>query len=1092
MLSLTRIFLHNWHRFRHTLIQVDDSLYLAGHNGSGKSSVLDALQVALIADLTQIRFNSSAQERSERTLDTYVRSKIGESRFLRPGNTVAYIALEFADPRRDTAVTLGACIEAGEGKPAERTHFILSEALDPGLFFNAGRELTRRDLRKLLRGRRGAKVYDHVGEYRDELLNRLGGLNERFFDLFLKALRFDPIRDIRGFVEQWLLDKRPLEVKHLQSVKERLADLRRDAEDVEQRLAALDVILDHQSEARRLRRLCDQYALLAALLRAEEARYAVNAHQTDLARLQDQTVQHQTQLAEAQAAFKGAEHAWLEARDRLNRSESLQRKRQLEALIAETQRKADETRTRWHELRRALSNEVDGLRSLLSDSVLEPAEASAFLALLETTAGLMDSAAPPANLASALEAALPAAEAALERAQAAQVRLRDQAAALRQQGDDVQQRLANLRRDGQLHYPSNVEHLRRLLTARLGQAPALVCELLEVEDERWQNAVEAMLGARRFNLVVPPEDFERALHELDRARAEEKLYDVGLVDLERAQSGARPPQPGSLARHVRAQTEALQAYVNTVLGNIIACEAVSELRQHRRAVTPEVVAYQEYTVRAVPPRSYQPWFIGSRARRSQIELLERQLSEIGDYLAALAPQVQTVEAQVARLKRAGQLRILHERLHQPLDEGPLRAQLADYEAELRTLDLSGVEELEREERRLYSLKEQERQSVEATQKELTRLEERAGVLHGQLQDAQRALTERELQADETRTRFPDVAADAGRLLAERLAQPVLNLAESARNAEIRGKGFETEASKRMQQLTEAATAYNTQNAFAAIAHDPHEERYAQEQQRLAATELPRFKEQIAQAEREAEEELREHILHELREHIEGARRKLRQVNDALADLDFHGERYRFISAPASELQEYYDLITGSQLLGSGPLLESEFYRQHQAAFDRLYETLTRKPSSEADAAEQERLTDYRGYLDYDIEIKRNGEVSRLSRIMHQTSGGEAQTPFYLTIAASFVQLYRIGEHSARPTLRLVAFDEAFSKMDQDRIGSTLELFQRFSLQVITATPLERCEYLVPKMCTNLVLTAVGDKVLIEPYRNYKARLDSKQ
>jgi uncharacterized protein YPO0396 len=119
-----------------------------------------------------------------------------------------------------------------------------------------------------------------------------------------------------------------------------------------------------------------------------------------------------------------------------------------------------------------------------------------------------------------------------------------------------------------------------------------------------------------------------------------------------------------------------------------------------------------------------------------------------------------------------------------------------------------------------------------------------------------------------------------------------------------------------------------------------------------------------------------------------------------------------------------------------------------------------------------------------------GQKSRLSRIMNQTSGGETQTPFYLTIAASFVQLYRIQERSKRPTIRLVAFDEAFSKMDQSRIGATLELFQHFNLQIITATPLERCEYLAPKICTSLVLTAVKDNVHIEPYHNYLARLQT--
>ncbi len=147
------------------------------------------------------------------------------------------------------------------------------------------------------------------------------------------------------------------------------------------------------------------------------------------------------------------------------------------------------------------------------------------------------------------------------------------------------------------------------------------------------------------------------------------------------------------------------------------------------------------------------------------------------------------------------------------------------------------------------------------------------------------------------------------------------------------------------------------------------------------------------------------------------------------------------------------------------------------------------PQSEAERREQDHMIGYRRYLNYDIEITHaNGQISRLSRIMGQTFGGETQTPFYLTIAASFVQLYRIGERDSRPILRLVAFDEAFSKMDQDRIGATLDLFQQFGLQIITATPLERCEYLVPKICTSLVLSTIGDGVWIEPYRNYVARM----
>src|SRR5262245_65471692 len=99
-----------------------------------------------------------------RTMDTYVRGKIGEDRWLRPGNTVAYLALEFWDRRQDTKLTVGACIEAGEGKGSsgDRMYFILAEALDPALFLRDGRELARGELKQLLKTTRGGDRFDQV------------------------------------------------------------------------------------------------------------------------------------------------------------------------------------------------------------------------------------------------------------------------------------------------------------------------------------------------------------------------------------------------------------------------------------------------------------------------------------------------------------------------------------------------------------------------------------------------------------------------------------------------------------------------------------------------------------------------------------------------------------------------------------------------------------------------------------------------------------------------------------------------------------------------------------------------------------------
>lgn len=1116
MLSLTRIFLHNWHRFHHHLIDVEDSLYLAGHNGSGKSSVLDALQVVLVADLQKIRFNSSAQERSARDLDSYVRGQIGEHHHLRPGNTVAYVALEFTDEQNaSNHLTLGSCIEAGATRPVERSYFILSEKLDPEMFVPGGRPLPRRELKQLLgRGRRGARIFTQVGEYREEMLNRLGGLNERFFDLFLRALTFQPIRDIRQFVEQWLLEEQPLEVETLKRVVERLTQLRLTTEQVEAQTVALQAIVDRQFEVLRLRQRHNEYVLLAARLHHVAARKRVAELERQQTRLDEHIAAGTVELARLQAALNGSREALREAEVRLHSSDVVRRREELQKQMQEATRQASIIVERRASLWRELRREAHALRSMLEISLFEPAETVSFSALVNAVSALDDDAPPPDSLDDQLAAALPALDATHVRASENEFRLRQEIETLRERAAVLKHELEALRRSGRPTYPEHVERFRDMLAPVIGERPLLLCELLEVPAERWQDAVEAMLGHRRFNVIVLPEHFETALETLDRARERERLYDVGLLDLAQAQREGRPAGDGSLALQVATDLRLLRAYLDHVLGDIITCESARDLRRHRRAVTPEVVLYSEWTARAIPPARYQPWFIGERAKGSQIAARERELEEINSSRQTLTPALERAASHAAALKGARDALIgLSQRLDAPLNERGWLEEIAECEAELKTLDMSGVAALEAEVERLKHLVTRAEEAKDSLTAQVGGLATEVEQLARERQTAQRDSDEREFQLRELCAQHSEAVINASaEMLTQRLAQldgaiqeDARGLTESAqtlasppsldetiRNTEVAARNFSTRMANESERLLEAATAYNLRFQFAAAAGNALETRYNEELQRLSATELPRYKEQVAAAQREAEEELREHVLHKLREQITGARLQLERINDALDRLEFRGERYRFRSQPAEESRDFYDLIIEApQHLGGGSLYESKFYEDHRAIFDHFYEILIRPPRTDMEQAERERLVDYRRYLDYDIEVTHpDGRTSRLSKIVNQTSGGETQTPFYLTIAASFVQLYRIYERTGRPTIRLVVFDEAFSKMDQARIGATLELFQDFNLQIVTATPLERCEYLVPKICTSLVLTSVGEHVLIEPYRNYEARLEA--
>ena len=424
-LSLTRIFLHNWHRFQHDVIEVEDSLYLAGHNGSGKSSVLDALQVVLIADLVHVRFNSSAQDKSDRTLDTYVRGKLGEDYWLRPGNTIAYIALEFADRRRDLAVTLGVCIEAGEGRTSDRTYFILTEPLDVELFVPDGQPRKRVDLRKLLRQRRSAKVHDNVTEYRDDLLNALGGLNPRFFELFLKALRFEPIRNIGGFVEQWLLDKKEVHLETLQSVRENLQALKVRAERVEQQLQQLNDIVARQQEVRRLFELRDQYTVLVALLRATAAQRRVEqpARSARSATARARSGQRRTGDRAGRARGRGGSAP--DAQRRYYESDVIRRREELQATIERLTREADDLQRRWTLVRRDLQRETDTLRPLINTSIFTADDSEELRAFTSAIDQLTPDRPPTSELLAQFDQALPILNATRQRITEAKVRISD-------------------------------------------------------------------------------------------------------------------------------------------------------------------------------------------------------------------------------------------------------------------------------------------------------------------------------------------------------------------------------------------------------------------------------------------------------------------------------------------------------------------------------------------------------------------------------------------------------------------------------------------------------------------------------------------
>ena len=98
MITLERLRLVNWHNFDDVVIEIGNRCLLAGDNGSGKSTVIDAIQYVMAANLRMAKFNSAAGERriGGRDLMGYVRCKLGsESTDYRRDDTITHVMLQW-------------------------------------------------------------------------------------------------------------------------------------------------------------------------------------------------------------------------------------------------------------------------------------------------------------------------------------------------------------------------------------------------------------------------------------------------------------------------------------------------------------------------------------------------------------------------------------------------------------------------------------------------------------------------------------------------------------------------------------------------------------------------------------------------------------------------------------------------------------------------------------------------------------------------------------------------------------------------------------------------------------------------------------
>ncbi len=1118
MKTLNRLLLINWHYIVHEVLEFAPVTFLTGKNGSGKSTIVDALQVLILGE-TQGAFFNKAANNSVRTVKGYLRGEVaedevGEAVALRNGPFSSYIVGEFYDRPHRKTFCFGVVFDVASDGTYQHRFFKLDDALPDHHFIENDVPLNINGLTRWRNNR--VEIYSTHSKYQDVFRGNMGNLHRKFYQLFRRAVPFSPMTDVARFISEFVCDvQHEVDIEDMRQNIHHYQDLEEDLLRVKSEIAALDEIRSANQGLERIAQRLAVYQYLTARAEVDQDQDRVAHVEGQITHLQAEQERLAAQLEE----LAGQQVELHSRRDRLVaqktnsgvfiRQQALEHDRQLgeqqwRQLVyqSDTQSKIlRRYRDAWWAAGQALSaiedwsglDEMDGASravSLVKEGWRKASEGlmtwPKSSALPHRLSEVGDGPIKSGLSRDQLQQAVQSWSAAHEDFSKAQHVLHGEMEAKTLDEADLTQRIANLQQ-GIKSWPANTLKLRAVLQnelKRLVGQPVNVdifADVLEVRDDQWQNAIEGYLHTQRFNLLVAPEYFPQALSIYDRVKQGQHIFDVGLVDIGRIAEQNPAAQPGSLAEEIVTDNRYAELYAKYLLGRVIKCAQVGDLRQHRVAVTPDGMLYQGYVVRQMDPKRWESLFIGQRALDQSLQQAHTALERVQQWLAVWQPRNRQVGAWKATpVPAITEVETIGDIAQQIDDEAEsVAARVRDAVRELSLLDLREVMEIGR---RIQVLDEDLKRN--GSQRDQVAAERGAGdnQLRHLLQVGRpEAQAQWETHQELLHSQYqPQFRQDIGE---PRYQKELARLGSAERVRVNFGKELLKQSTQRddaWNALITLREAYNLQFRAGLDVHAKSNHEYDTAWQRLISSQLPEYEEKIEAARLRAQQQFQEDFVAKLRNNIETARKQIDDLNDALKDIRWGSDRYRFQVVPNRHYQKFYDMIMDDLLLQGYSLFSQSFLDRHQDTVNELFRAIVTRDDNDANRQallEQNlhQFTDYRTYLDFDLVVKDSeGRESRLSRVMAKKSGGETQTPFYISVLASFVQVYRINQAGYNNTLRLIVFDEAYSKMDQQRIRESIRIIRRLGLQAILAAPSDKVADISPLVDRTLLVARAHD------------------
>ncbi len=1095
MIRMTRLHLINWHNFQDDIIDFKNITYLLGVNAVGKTTIMDAIRYCLT---TNKDFNTAGNKKSGRTLLGSVHQKQrAEDSYLRPGHTVSYIGIEFLDENINKKFVITVRVESETPKQdlkgVSQDWYITKPgyALEDIPFFTQvkdGKRPTSRDAFKL--DNKGMDKASNQTDAKRRICRMLGigdsesPIGKKFNEVFHMGTSLEDIKDIREFIYTYILPEPEVNIDFLRKDMQELERLQEILQEARDREILLDKINDKLAEARvrlskvKVNEILVAYANYQGNIEDQhEHRHLISQWNSTIdvlnSKLAELSEQHQKSLQLLFEAQKAAQEN-KENKEIISLEQEVANKEgEREPLLQGTKKFRDISR-KLQQLKKAL---------------IENSFSCEWLDIINDDSYSQDDRVEQINLAAKILGEME------DQVKDRDAEIRSHIFSLRDESKKLEDKIKSLEA-GVLCYPNEAVLVKRLINEKLESLgkkseARLLCEMLYMTDDSWQDAVESYLNTQRFNVIVAPENYLVAKQVF--ISLGDAVKGIGLIDTRKIGDLSYGRTDVSyLADKVDSENIYAKRYARFVMKEVICCDSSDDLEEYQKSVTRDRLRFQSYCLQRMAKKEH---FIG-------VDAIEKQLETAKKNLVVLQEKLRKSEAEKLKFDVVSHdfhSFISGRNFEELLINCDAKRKLEEVEARIKELNQK-IDEFKQNPifLAMYNRVQECQKAEEALRIEMIKytaqkqnLEESRTKSEHIIADLEATVNALQQIYEEKLSEYPELASDVDKKYREERQSKkpstiVYNFGNQVNKDLISLNNYlNQELIPLQQQYISTYTCDYPTGLDGAT-------RYQQEFLSLKNIELERHREQLIQAQIRCKDRFRKEVLFRMKDDILRARQQFKQINRVMENLEYGEESYRFgiDKSRDRELGLFYDIIMDKenhQIAQDNGTIDFFPKSENTAVFESQIDDFMSRIMSDVEEHAKQNLTgqkssaksmgtyvDYRTYLDYDIIVKNSvtGFEVPLSKVSGEGSGGESQAPFYVAICASLLQIY---EQNPDGCMRLILLDEAFNNMTSDRIEPMMTMFKTLNLQLVLIATAEKASSIIPYCDITYAIVKSGNR-----------------